>query len=231
MRRTTAIIGYMIKNDDEIFKAINMAIEFIKEKYAFVQKDVRSLHTTLLYLGNQFSKRLYDLINTNGFLTKMNQFNHVTCVFDKLEFIGRSLIAVYKFTDDDLNVLHKSIIKDYENYEHSEYKHITLGSFESEGGSDGLDAFSIDDLDNVSEILKDKTFVIDSPTFIKIKKDIQDKTFTKNYTEDKKLCDIDENFKKLLERAKNHYHRKNYGNDFFRNSKNHYNNNYQYRKK
>jgi hypothetical protein len=125
--QTTGLIGLLFDDKYDITKIIRKIVDEIQKNFTFVPQCY--LHTTLIYLGKEYKDDYNLMLDNMNFACNINKLKGVKCIFSHIEFIGNSLIYVYRFEDINNEFIISDLINIYEKYPHSPNFHITIGQF------------------------------------------------------------------------------------------------------
>lgn len=124
---TTGFIGLLFDSTYNISHQLRNVSDISQKDCIFVPQIY--YHTTLIYMGSEFKNHINELKKDDEFVNQIIKLKNKKCVFHDIDFIGASLVYIYKFEDEYNNKLLDEIIDKYETYPHSPYFHITIGHF------------------------------------------------------------------------------------------------------
>ena len=160
IKMSTGFVGFLLQETETLNDFRNVLIRYFGKKF----KPQQYLHTTMIYLANSYINDTEKLLRDDNFSNEINKFKNAVCFFDKLQFIGNSLILVYKFENPKLADILANLTNKYERNRHSQYLHITIGSF----SFDAKKTFQENYNTIVGNMLDDFTFTIEAPTVISV---------------------------------------------------------------
>jgi hypothetical protein len=170
---STGFVGFLVKEGTDTHKVITTIHKNLQDEYKDDFKPQRFPHTTMIYLGKMYIEDTESFVKDEYFTERISKFKNSICTFDRLDFIGKCLVIVYKFENPFLSSLLVDLTNKYERNYHAQFLHITVGSLTvdskrkfTETKSDAKTTKSV-----IEEMLKNFTFKIDQPIIVKVDAD------------------------------------------------------------
>ena len=118
----------------------------------------------MIYLGKTYIDDTKKLLDDEYFTNETNKFKNCVCEYDKIDFIGKCLVVVYKFKKPELQNLLQKLTNKYENNYHAKCLHITIGSLTQSAKYKFMRTTRL----TIEKMLKDYTFTISEPGIIEV---------------------------------------------------------------
>ena len=163
--QTTGLIGLLFDDKYDITKLIRTIIDEIQKNFTFVPQCY--LHTTLIYLGKEYKDEYAILLDNMNFMYNINRLKGVKCIFSHTDFIGNSLIYVYRFEDINNEFIISDLVGMHEKYPHSPNFHITIGQFYNNNDKVHFSK----NKKNIEKMLEKTYFYLDQIEIIEVDKD------------------------------------------------------------
>jgi hypothetical protein len=154
--KSTGFVGFMLKEK----RALGDLQDFLIRHFGSKFKYQPYLHTTMIYLSDQYVNDTEKLLSDEHFINEINKFRDAVCIFDGLKLI-------YKFEKPELKKILRNLTLKYERRRHSRYLHVTIGSFFNVPTKIFIDNYAL----LINEAMQNFKFVIQIPEVIRVDSD------------------------------------------------------------
>jgi hypothetical protein len=164
--KSTGFIGFLLDKGTNAYKIYMKLCNRLSEEFGREFNLQRYPHTTMIYFGKSYERDASRLSKDMYFCNLISEFRGAKCTYERLDFIGKCIVIVYKFNRDRLISTLRDLTRRYEE-KHAQYLHVTVGSLTDKAKR----SFIKNKREIIGGIVDGFSFTIDEPILIRVDAD------------------------------------------------------------